>query len=148
MIIIWAGIRIFLGLFLLANGFNFWFHFLPVSPPDSQAANDLMHGLVASGLFEMVKFVEIGAGVALLANRFVPLALLAMLPLTVVIAWVDFVLIREMRAIVFGCLLVVPQICLMLRYLSNYLPLFAMRASTDPVSIQDLCSTIFGKGAA
>ncbi|OYW84980.1 MAG: hypothetical protein B7Z20_09925, partial [Sphingobium sp. 32-64-5] len=85
--------RIFLGLFLLANGLNFWFHWLPISPPQSEAANRLMDGLVFSGLFGVVKYVEILAGIALLANRFVPLALAAMMPLTVVICYVDYVLI-------------------------------------------------------
>ncbi|KKW92022.1 DoxX family membrane protein [Sphingobium chungbukense] len=120
--------RLFLGVFLLFNGINMWFPFLPVQMPGSQTALDLMHGLVASGLFSCVKVVEVAAGLMLIFNRFVPLALAAMLPLTVVIAWVDFVLIVSPNSIVFGALLVVPQALLMLFYLRYYLPMFVMRA--------------------
>ena len=54
--------RIFLGLFLLANGLNFWFHWLPITPPDSETATRLMDGLVFSGLFGVVKYVEVITG--------------------------------------------------------------------------------------
>ena len=123
-----AALRIFLGLFLLANGLNFWFHWLPITPPDSESATRLMDGLVFSGLFGVVKYVEVAAGIALLANRFVTLALAMMLPLTVVIAFVDFVLIGTREAMTFGALLIVPHGLLMLAYISNFLPLLVARA--------------------
>jgi putative oxidoreductase len=138
--------RLFLGLFLLANGLNFWFDWLPVSPPESEQANRLMDGLVFSGLFGFVKYVEIAAGLALLANRFVPLALALMLPLTVVIAYVDYVLIVESRAMIFASLLVVPQAILMLAHIRSYLPLLAYRgrpaALPGPAELQ---AAVFGR---
>lgn len=140
-----TAIRLFLGLFLLANGLNFWFDWLPISPPASEQANRLMDGLVFSGLFGFVKYVEVGAGVALLANRFVPLALALMMPLTVVIAYVDFVLIVESRAMVFATLLVLPQAILMLAHLRSYLPLLGYRAR--PAALPDateLRAAVFG----
>lgn len=137
--------RIFLGLFLLANGLNFWFHWLPISPPQSEAANRLMDGLVFSGLFGVVKYVEILAGIALLANRFVPLALAAMMPLTVVICYVDYVLIVEARPMVFATMLLVPQAILMVFHLRSYLPLFVYRSETaGPPSAAEVRSEIWG----
>lgn len=126
-----AALRIFLGLFLLANGLNFWFHWLPITPPDSETATRLMDGLVFSGLFGVVKYVEVAAGIALLVNRFVPLALAMMLPLTVVIAFVDFMLIGTREAMTFGALLIVPHGLLMLAYIRSFLPLLAARAESS-----------------
>lgn len=123
--------RIFLGLFLLANGLNFWFHWLPITPPESEQATRLMDGLVFSGLFGVVKYVEVAAGIALLANRFVPLALVSMLPLSVVISFVDFILIATPEASTYAVLLVLPQAFLMLAHIKQYLPLLTMRS--EPV---------------
>lgn len=139
------GVRLFLGLFLLANGLNFWFGWLAISVPESEQANRLMDGLVISGMFGLVKYVEIAAGAALLANRFVPLALALMLPLTVVIAYVDYVLIAESQAVVFATLLVLPQTILMLAHLRSYLPMLALRA--EPAALPnaaDLRAAVVG----
>ncbi len=136
--------RIFLGLFLLANGLNFWFHWLPITPPDSEQATRLMDGLVFSGLFGVVKYVEVISGVLLLANRFVPLSLALMLPLTVVIAYVDFILIATREASTFALLLVVPQALLMLANLRSYLPLLAMRGPEGIPSAAEIREAITG----
>ncbi|MBP6112630.1 MAG: hypothetical protein KA482_09660 [Sphingobium sp.] len=117
------GVRIFLGLFLLANGLNFWFGFLPLSVPPNDLANQLMAALVASDLFEVVKTVEITTGLLLLCNRFVPLSLLVMTPLSVIIFWLDFVIIGTVETWIYGILLLAPQAWLMLHCLHSYLPL-------------------------
>lgn len=129
MSILYAALRIFLGVFLLANGLNFWFHWLPITPPDSEQATRLMEGLVFSGLFGVVKYVEVASGILLLANRFTPLALMLMLPLSIVIAYVDFVLIGSVEASTFAILLLAPQAVLMLANLRSYLPMLAMRGA-------------------
>lgn len=136
--------RIFLGLFLLANGLNFWFHWLPITPPDSEAATRLMEGLVFSGLFGVVKYVEVISGLLLLAGRFVPLALALMLPLSVVISFVDFILIATPEASTYAVLLVVPQALLMLANLRSYLPLLAMRGPEGIPSAAEIHEAITG----
>ena len=142
--IVLAVARIFLGLFLLANGLNFWFHWLPITPPDSEAATRLMDGLVFSGLFGVVKYVEVLSGVLLLANRFVPLSLALMLPLSVVIGYVDFVLIGTREASTFALLLLVPQALLMVANLRSYLPLLAMRGPEGVPSAAEIREAITG----
>lgn len=137
-----TGLRIFLGIFLLANGINFWFQIVPIGRVDNETANRLMDGLVYSGLFEFVKFVEIGSGLLLLANRFVPMALALMLPLTIVIMFVDMVLINDLRAWIFALLLAIPQFALMLAHLRSYLPVLIMRNTVEPISIHEIRSTI------
>lgn len=136
--------RIFLGLFLLANGLNFWFHWLPITPPDSETATRLMDGLVFSGLFGVVKYVEVITGLMLLANRFVPLALALMLPLSAVIAFVDFILIGTREASTFALLLIAPQALLMLANLRSYLPLLAMRGPEGVPSAAEIREAVTG----
>lgn len=136
--------RIFLGLFLLANGLNFWFHWLPITPPDSETATRLMDGLVFSGLFGVVKYVEVITGLMLLANRFVPLALALMLPLSAVISYVDFILIGSPEASTYAVLLIAPQALLMLANLRSYLPLLAMRGPEGIPTAAEIREAITG----
>lgn len=131
-------LQVFLGLFLILNGLNMWFHFLPVQVPESVQANKLMEGLVVSGMFALVKYVEIISGVLLVLNRFVPFALVIMLPLTVVIFWVDFGLIQSANSMKFGTLLVVPHLILLLLYMRNFLPVLAMNSEPKLVSIDEI----------
>jgi uncharacterized membrane protein len=123
-----TGLRLFLALDLLLNGVNFWLHFLPITTPASIAARELMQGLVVSGLFNFVKYIEIATGLMLLFNRYVPLALIAMLPLTVVIFWVDCVLIRTLEGFLFGGTTAVVHVALMFAYLRHYRGLLIARA--------------------
>jgi uncharacterized membrane protein YphA (DoxX/SURF4 family) len=67
--------RLFLGLVFTVFGLNFFLHFLP-TPPSPPRASAFAGALFASGyLFQLLKITEILAGVLLLSNRFVPLAL-------------------------------------------------------------------------
>jgi len=75
--------RFLLGLLFLVFGLNGFFHFIPL-PAHEGAAGEFMGGLAAAGyFFPMLKLTEIVVGLALLANRFVPLALVILAPVTV-----------------------------------------------------------------
>ena len=142
-----AALRIFLGLFLLANGLNFWFHWLPITPPDSETATRLMDGLVFSGLFGVVKYVEVLAGVLLLANRFVPLMLVVSFPVIfmtfildtligpTIMAWlagsapIQHLWAKLLDATFFGGAVIVMQVYLMLSYIDSYRPMLRPRAA-------------------
>jgi len=77
--------RLFLGTVFTVFGFNFFFHFLPMPPPPpGGAVGTFFAGVMATGyLMQLVHAVEIGAGILLLANRFVPLALTLLAPIIV-----------------------------------------------------------------
>jgi putative oxidoreductase len=82
----WAphAARVLFGLIFLVFGLNFFFGFLPQPPPPPEPALGFMTGLLASGyVFPLIKGIEIAAGIALLANRFVPLALVLLAPIVV-----------------------------------------------------------------
>jgi len=76
--------RYLLGLVFTVFGLNFFLHFIPTPPPTDPAAGAFLGALFASGyVLTIVKLVEIGAGLLLLANRFVPLALALLAPIVV-----------------------------------------------------------------
>jgi uncharacterized membrane protein YphA (DoxX/SURF4 family) len=75
--------RILLGLAFTVFGLNFFFHFIP-NPPAPPAAGAFAGALFATGyLFQLLKVLEVASGVALLAGRFVPLALAVLAPIIV-----------------------------------------------------------------
>lgn len=78
-----TGARVLLGLIFFVFGLNGFLGFIPL-PPHEGAAAAFMGGLAATGyFFPMLKLTEIAVGLALLANRFVPLALVVLAPITV-----------------------------------------------------------------
>lgn len=84
--IVTACARFWLGLWMLFWGLNWFVEFLP--QPIGGRSAELHLALMHSGLFTAAKILEIALAIALLANRFVPLALVLSAPVTVIIAWV------------------------------------------------------------
>jgi hypothetical protein len=101
-----------------------------------------MGGMLQSGVFELVKSIEITAGLLLLVNRFVPLALMMVAPLTVVIFVVDCVLIVTPEGYAFGGTTTVLVILTLIAYLKHFLGLLAFRAAPATPSIAELAAAI------
>lgn len=74
--------RNLLGLAFVVFGLNYFLHFLPQPPPEP-AAGAFLGALVTGKVLAVAKAIEIAAGLALLANRFVPLALTLLAPILV-----------------------------------------------------------------
>jgi hypothetical protein len=75
--------RYLLGTIFFVFGLNGFLHFLPM-PPLEGGAGALMGAFAASGyMFPLIKGTEVLAGLALLSNRFSPLALIALAPITI-----------------------------------------------------------------
>jgi uncharacterized membrane protein YphA (DoxX/SURF4 family) len=78
-----SAARLLLGLIFVVFGLNGFLNFIPLPPLEGDAAA-FMGGLAAAGyFFPLLKATEIVVGLALLANRFVPLALVVLAPITV-----------------------------------------------------------------
>ena len=73
--------RLALGLLFVATGIGGFLGLLPLVPPHTFQVI-----LIESGWMKLVKAIELGAGLLLLSNRFVPLALALLLPGIVSIA--------------------------------------------------------------
>ena len=78
-----TGARLFLGLVFTIFGLNFFLHFMPTPPAPPRGAA-FAGALFASGyLFPLLNAAELVAGLLLLGNRFVPLALSVLAPIVV-----------------------------------------------------------------
>lgn len=73
--------RLSLGLLFTATGLGGFLGLFPLAPPHAFQVI-----LIESGWMKVVKAIELGAGLLLLSNRFVPLALALLLPGVVSIA--------------------------------------------------------------
>lgn len=86
------AVRYLLGVIFVVFGLNFFFQFLPMPEPTPEAGA-FMGALFATGyMFPLIKVIEIVTGLAILANRFVPLALVLLAPITVNIFLVHLLL--------------------------------------------------------
>jgi uncharacterized membrane protein YphA (DoxX/SURF4 family) len=74
--------RILLGLVFLVFGLNGFLHFIPMPPPPG-LAGQYMVALFVSHYLMAVFVLEVVGGALLLANRFVPLALILLGPVIV-----------------------------------------------------------------
>lgn len=68
------GLRILFGLFCLIFGLNKFLNFMPF-PPLPEVAQNLMDIYAQSGFMKIIGVLEILGGLALIVNKFVPLAL-------------------------------------------------------------------------
>lgn len=74
--------RILLGLLYFVFGLNQFFHFIPMTPPTGDAGV-FFTGMVASVyLIPLMGFFQTACGLCLLINKYVPLALLVIMPIT------------------------------------------------------------------
>jgi uncharacterized membrane protein YphA (DoxX/SURF4 family) len=75
--------RLLLGLAFFVFGLNGFLHFIP-QPPMSGPSADFAGALFATGyMFPLLKGTEVAAGLLLLSNRYVPLALALLAPVLV-----------------------------------------------------------------
>ena len=79
-----AVARVLLGLIFTVFGLNGFLHFIPQPPMHPGPMMDFFMGLMGTGyFFPLLKGTEVAAGLLLLANRFVPLALTVLAPIVV-----------------------------------------------------------------
>ncbi|MEG9437045.1 hypothetical protein JAO29_12860 [Edaphobacter sp. HDX4] len=74
--------RILLGLLFTVFGLNGFLHFIPMQPPTG-LAGQYMGALFVSHYLVVVFALQLAGGLLLLANRYVPLALLLLGPVVV-----------------------------------------------------------------
>lgn len=74
---------ILLGLMFTVFGLNGFLHFIPTGPMPTGTAGQFVGALLASHYVVVVSGIQLGTGVLLLVNRFVPLALTLLGPVIV-----------------------------------------------------------------
>ncbi|GIV59337.1 MAG: hypothetical protein KatS3mg043_0426 [Rhodothermaceae bacterium] len=121
--------RYVLGLLLVVFGLNGFFRFMP-APEMPEAAGRFLGAMMETGyLLPLVKLVELTVGVLLLANRFVPLALVLLAPVSVNI--IAFHLFLDPAGIVPGAVIAALQALLLLAYRPVYEPMLQAKVDVE-----------------
>lgn len=124
--------RTLLGLIFFVFGLNGFLHFLPQPPMEGPPA-DFVGALVASGfVMLLVKGVEVAAGLMLLSNRFVPLALALLAP--IVVAIVGFHTVLAPAGAPMALFVLALELYLAWSYRSAFAPMLAARVEPSRAS--------------
>lgn len=122
-VFVWT-VQFFFGGWLFFNGLNYFVEFTPAPPSSSPLARELITALEHTGLFAWVKAVELLTGLALLANRMVPLATVIAFPVSFAIAYVMLVINGGVVGTIVGVLVIAFNGFIALSRLDAFLPLF------------------------
>jgi hypothetical protein len=117
--------RNLLGLAFVVFGLNYFLGFLPAKAPEDPAAGVFLGALVTGKVMALAKGVEIVAGLALLGNRFVPLALALLAPILVNINLFHAVYAPAGMALTVGLLAL--ELYLAWAYRNAFLPMLQAR---------------------
>ncbi len=126
------------GFNFFINGINWWWKIMPY-PTRHDTPNihtpHFVQAMIDTGfLFDSIKVVEVITGTALLANLYVPLALVVAFPVTVAAWAVDVGLLGgSVRAQVLGWSVLLMNTFMMLAYIDSYLPMLRVRVSPSPI---------------
>lgn len=122
--------RIILGLSFVIFGLNGFFQFIPLPPPASPEAGAFLGALFQSGyFFPLLKATEIIAGVLLLGNILVPLALILLSPIVVQIF--AFHAALDPGGMLLPTVFVVLMAFLGYVYRNSFAPLFALKIEPE-----------------
>lgn len=118
-------IRTLIGLLLLFASISYFFHLMP-EPEVTGNFKAFNLGLVASTyLMPMAKTVELLSGLAFVSGRYVTLANIAILPITINILFINYFMTPENMPI--AILLFLGNIFLIYSYRGNYKSLFVAK---------------------
>lgn len=118
--------RILLGAVFLIFGLNGFFHFIP-APPPTGLAGDFVKALFASGYAYLIFGVQTIGGFLLLANQFVPLALVLLGP--VIVNIIVFHITMQPTGLPPGLVVTVLWIIVAFPYRSLFLPFLSNKRS-------------------
>ncbi len=118
--------RILLGLVFVVFGLNGFFHFM-IGPLPSGLAGQFLGALMQSHFVLVVSAVELAGGALLLANRYVPLALVLLGPVIVNIFF--YHLLMDRSGLIIAIVVIILWGLVALRHRQYFSGLFVQRAS-------------------
>ncbi len=130
-------LRLMMGAIYLISGVNWWFKMITPYPSISDFATsppppDMVGAMIETGVFfHIVKATELLTGIALLTNRFVPMMLVMVLPITFSIFIVDAFFIAHPRGIMMGTGSMLMNLCLLLVFIGHYRGVLTVTAIPD-----------------
>jgi uncharacterized membrane protein YphA (DoxX/SURF4 family) len=122
-------VRLVFAAWMIPAGLN---HFIPLFPQPmgtKPLSHELIVALLDSHLFDLVKAVELLAGIAVLTGLYAPLALIVCMPVSFCVFYWDTPLEGwDSRASIFGEATLICNALLCLAYIRSYRTMFALRA--------------------
>ena len=122
--------RVLLGLVFVVFSANYFLHFLP-TPPMSAGALAFVVPFAGTGLLTFIKVIELAAGLALVANRAVPLALTLLAPIIIGITGFHAALAPE--GLPMAVALVALDGFLAWAYRAAFSPMLRLRVAPDAI---------------
>ena len=126
---IWV-VRLVFAAWMIPAGLN---HFVPLFPQPmgtKPLSHELIVVLLDSHLFDLVKAVELLAGLSVLTGLFTPVVLLMSMPVSFCVFFWDTPLEGwTSRAAIFGCSVLACNVVLCVAHLKHYQAMFAWRSA-------------------
>ncbi len=121
--------RLLMGLIFFVFGLNGFLNFIPPPPkPMAEGAMNFIGALMKTGyMFQLIAGTQLIVGALLLANRFVPLALVLIAP--VVVNIVAFHLFLESSGLVIAIIVLALEIYLVWVYRKAFRPMLTLRST-------------------
>jgi uncharacterized membrane protein YhaH (DUF805 family) len=129
--VIWY-VRFWFAAWMIPAGIEHFYHIYPQPGANSShpLAAEMLTALLHTHLFDLVKAVELLAGLAVLFGFFAPLALLACMPVAFCVFWWDAPLSEWNRgSVIAGARVLSANVLLCVAYLASFRPMFAVRAN-------------------
>jgi putative oxidoreductase len=118
-------VRVLIGLLLLFASISYFFNLMPAEPVTNDNFKAFNVGLIASTyLMPLAKSIELICGLAFVSGRYVTLANILILPITINILFINYFMSPEHLPI--AGLLFLANIFLIYRYLPNYKSVFTI----------------------
>lgn len=125
-------VRCLFAAWMIPAGLNHFVQIFPQPMGSQPLSMELIRALLDSHLFDLVKAVELLAGIALLFGTWTPLALAVCLPVSFCVFYWDAPLEGwGSRAALFGYATFASNVLLCLAYYKSYLPMFTPKASAS-----------------
>jgi uncharacterized membrane protein YphA (DoxX/SURF4 family) len=138
-------VRLLFAAWMIPAGLN---HFIPIFPQpmgNQPLSQELIIALIDSHLFDLVKAVELAAGVCVLFGFYAPLALVVCMPVSFCVFYWDAPLEGwGSRAALFGYAALLTNALLCLAYYKSYRPMFTLRAAARMQQLALAGRIIFG----
>ena len=126
-------LRLLFGAHLIYSGMRHVLGFEMISGMTHPVGGPFVRIIAEMGMYQFIKWVELAVGVLLVCNRLVPLVLIIELPISVVIFWLNTIIVQEPRQLYSGTQEVVLNSAMILLYGRYYLPLLNWKAPARPL---------------
>lgn len=117
-------VQYFFGIHALVSGLVYFLRPDHQAVMDNALAGPFQVSLEALGLFAMVKGIEVLVGLCLVFNRFVPLAAIFEMPISVMIFYLSVFIVGDVRTIWTGPKELLCNIIVLLAYWGYFRPIF------------------------